>query len=328
MNLSQQLQSAIMPEDLLYVSTSTISRSLRVPYVAIAIRYGDGVIKQAEYGTNGMPTESFPLVHQNEAVGELIIGQRSPNETLNSADEAVLSSIAQQLGAVAYAVRLQSELQIARERLVIAREEERRRIRRDLHDGLGPALASQPLKIDAAIDLVKLDGDKAIDLLAQIKKQSQSLVADVRRLVHDLRPPALDELGLIEALRNSLSQMSSSKSGLEIHFHIKNDLPILSAAVEVATYRIVMEAVNNVFKHARASNCDIAIQVLGNQPRLHISIQDDGIGLTSVLTAGVGLQSMRERCEELGGTFGIEPSEPQGTRVTAILPLARGSTYE
>ena len=322
-NLSHQLQSAIMPEDLLSVSAITISQSLHVPYVAIAIQYGDGIIKQAEHGTNGMPTQSFPLLHQNEAVGELIIGQRSPKEVLNDADHAILSTIAQQLGAVAYAVRLQSDLQIARERLVIAREEERRRIRRDLHDGLGPALASQPLKIDSVIDLVMVDKGKAIELLASIKKQSQVLVTDIRRLVHDLRPPALDELGLIESLRNSLSQMNSSKQNLTIHFHVKTDLPPLSAAVEVAAYRIVMEAVTNVIKHASASNCHISFELLEHQSYLRITISDDGIGLGAVLTSGLGLQSMRERCEELGGTFTIEANMPQGTQVLAVLPLSR-----
>ena len=119
MNLSQQIQSAIMPEDLLDVSTSTIGRSMRVPYVAITMRHGEDIIMQVAYGTNGSPTQSFALVHQNEAVGQLVVGQRSPGELLNRADQMVLEGIAQQLGPVVYAVRLQSDLQAARERLVI-----------------------------------------------------------------------------------------------------------------------------------------------------------------------------------------------------------------
>jgi signal transduction histidine kinase len=327
MNLSQQIQSAIMPEDLLGVSTSTIGKSMRVPYVAITIRHGEDIITQAEYGTNGSPTQSFALVHQNEAVGELVIGQRSPGETLNRADQVVLEGIAQQLGAVVYAVRLQSDLQSARERLVITREEERRRLRRDLHDGLGPALASLPLKIDAAIDLIAQDQQKSVSLLGDVKRQAQGLVADVRRVVHDLRPPALDELGLTEALRSALSQLRTHPNGLQITFSA-DDLPAnLPAAVEAATYRITMEAATNVIKHAHAEHCWIMLQTtITYPPILQIAIEDDGVGLPHAVVPNVGLHSMRERTEELGGSFQIQPLPSGGTRITVSLPLSETST--
>lgn len=323
MNLSRQIQSAIMPEDLLGVSTSTIGKSIRVPYVAITIQHGEGIVTQAEYGLNGSPTQSFALVHQNEAVGQLIVGQRSPGEPLSRADQLVLEGIAQQLGAVVYAVRLQSDLQAARERLVIAREEERRRLRRDLHDGVGPALASLPLKVDAAIDLIAQDQQKAFRMLGDVKRQSQQLVADVRRVVHDLRPPALDELGLTEALRGALAQLRAHPKGLQIAF-LAGDLPeYLPAAIEAATYRITMEAATNVIKHAQAQHCWITLQSTVHPLEIKIAIEDDGVGLPHAIVPNVGLHSMRERAEELGGSFQVQPRPSGGTRISVSLPLSK-----
>ncbi len=320
-NLSRQLQTAVFPEDLLQTSTTTISTSLKIPYVAIAIQQGMNLITRAEYGRNGFPTQSFALVYQNETVGELIVGQRSPNEPLNPADQSVLASVAGQLGAVVYAVRLQSDLQTAREKLVITREEERRRLRRDLHDGLGPALASQTLKIDAALELITIDPAETSSLLTDVKAQSQTLVADVRRLVYDLRPPALDEMGLAGALSSGVMQMRAAERGLSITIEMPPTLPELPAAVEVAAYRIVMEAVTNVVRHADARHCTVRLALREKATRIALIIEDDGRGLPVPVTSGIGLQSMRERSEELGGSFSIAAGDAGGTRVTVIIPI-------
>ncbi len=325
MNLSQQLQTAVLPEDLLQMSTESIAKSLKLSYVAIVIQHGADETTQTIYGANGMPTQSFPLVYQNESIGQLIIGQRSPTESLNSSDNTVLSGIAQQLGAVVFAVRLQSELQTAREKLVIAREEERRRLRRDLHDGLGPSLASLPLKVDAAIDLIEQDRQMSVKLLRDVKTQAQDLVADVRRVVHDLRPPTLDEFGLVEALRGTIAQFRTHPNGIRIDFEA-DELPNnISAAVESATYHITMEAITNVIKHAHAHQCWIHLQVLAYPSRLQMTIEDDGRGLPKLIVPNVGLHSMRERAEELGGTFSIQSRPKGGTSIIVSLPLSEAS---
>jgi signal transduction histidine kinase len=211
-----------------------------------------------------------------------------------------------------------AELQRARERLVAAREEERRRLRRDLHDGLGPALAGAALKVEAAENLLGSKPGAAAALLGDARAEIQDAVADVRRLVYDLRPPALDELGLAGALREQAGRLSAA-SELRIDVHASPSLNGLPAAVEVAAYRIVLEAMTNAARHARARRCVVRIEVDG---ALELEIGDDGQGLPSGYRAGVGLASMRERAEELGGICEIEPGGAPGTRVRARLPLA------
>lgn len=325
LELSKQLQTAILPKDLLETSVNTIARTLKTPYVAIAIRRGEDQVMQTEYGANRTPTQALPLIYQNEAVGELVIGQRSPGERLNRADQVVLESIAQQLGAVVYAVRLQSDLQTARERLVITREEERRRLRRDLHDGLGPALASQPLQLDIAIEHIPDKPALAVEVLNQMKRNMQGFVSDIRRIIHDLRPPALDELGLTEALRGALTQLNIHSQNLHITLSADDLPPNLPAAVEAATYRITMEAATNVIKHAQSRHCWITLQIVKYPRQLQITIEDDGVGLPLAVVPNVGLHSMRERAEELGGVFQIQPRLTGGTRLTVLLPLSEMS---
>jgi signal transduction histidine kinase len=321
--LGQQLKSAVTPQELLENAAQTIATTIKVPFVAIHIQYAQANILQAAAGISRTPTLDFPLVYQNERVGVLVIGQRSPNEALSLADQAILENIAQQMSAVVHNVRLLAELQHSRERLVTAREEERRRLRRDLHDGLGPALASQTLKIDAALDLLNIDPAEVAQLLTDVKTQSQTLVADVRRLVYELRPPALDEIGLAAALSGAIMQMRTAEKGLYFLIDSPDSLPELPAAVEVAAYRITMEAVTNVVKHAAARQCRIKIG-LHNQPaELRLTIEDDGKGFSAPMTSGIGLHSMRERAEELGGKFSLHHLAAGGTQVMVTLPIQR-----
>ncbi len=319
--LGQQLKTVTAPENLLPAIAETVSTALKLPYAAITIRQGDDDVLWAAHGEARTPSYSVPLGYQNERVGQLVVGQRAPGEPLTPADQRVLEDIARQMGAVVHAVRLSHELQRSRERLVTAREEERRRLRRDLHDGLGPALASQTLKLDAAIDLVATAPQTAIKLLNEMKSQSQTLVADVRRLVYDLRPPALDELGLLAALHAHIQQLGSNQRGLTITFEAPSELPKLSAAVEVAAYRIAQEAVLNVIRHAHARSCTLHLSLLSARSCLQIDVIDDGVGLPEPVISGVGLQSMRERAEELGGCFIAQNCPSGGVHIRMQLPL-------
>jgi signal transduction histidine kinase len=247
-------------------------------------------------------------------------------------ERRLLEDLAHQIGASAHAalmtdeaLRLSADLQRSRERLVEAREEERRRLRRDLHDGLGPQLSSQALTIDAVRALMRGDPDAAEELLLDLKAQAQDAVTDIRRLVYGLRPPALDDLGLLGALRESAAQYGAK--GLSVSVETPQSLPPLSAAVEVATYRIAQEAMTNVARHAGAKTCTVALAI-DEAGVLSLEVRDDGRGIPepqahSAVRAGVGLTSMRERATELGGSLVVEPLPEGGTRVRARLPLPR-----
>src|SRR5919107_2389177 len=211
-----------------------------------------------------------------------------------------------------------TELQRSREGLVSAREEERRRLRRDLHDGVGPQLAALMLELETASDLVS-DNHEASALMAKLSKRAREIVSDVRHSVHALRPPALDELGLVEALREGAMQYSPA--GLRVSVEDQEELSQLPAAVEVACYRIAQEALANVVRHARASHCSIRIRIDDEAGALSVEVEDDGRGIRDDDRAGVGMISMRERTEELGGRCTVEPLVGGGTLVRALLPF-------
>jgi signal transduction histidine kinase len=211
-----------------------------------------------------------------------------------------------------------TELQSSRESLVSAREEERRRLRRDLHDGVGPQLAALMLQLETASDLVA-ENHQASALMAKLSKRASQIVSDVRRSVDALRPPALDELGLLKALREQASNYSPA--GLRVSVQYLEELSELPAAVEVACYRIVQEALANVVRHARASQCWIRIRLDEEAGALMVEVQDDGRGISEDDRAGVGMISMRERTEELGGRCTVKAMAGGGTLIRALLPF-------
>lgn len=237
----------------------------------------------------------------------------TPSRPLTFASE----DLARQVGIAAHAVQLTGEVQRSRERLVTAREEERRRLRRDLHDGVGPSLASIMLKLDAARNLLPRDPGAVDALLAELTTQTQTAIADVRRAVYDLRPPALDELGLIPALRAHAARLV----GKDLHITVdaSTALPALPAAVEVAAYRITLEALTNVVRHAAARTCIVRLSL--SDDCLVVELTDDGRGIPADVRAGVGLTAMRERTVELGGTLQIGSTLGSGGLITATLPL-------
>lgn len=311
------------PRSTLQALTETVATSLKLPCAVIELEHDDGWRELASYGeTNTGPLLTVPMRHQGEVVARLRVAPRSPGESLSDKDVDLLNDVAHQAGALVRSVRLTTALQRSRERLVLAQEEERRRIRHDLHDELGPTLASQTLQLDAILDQLEKDPIQAAELVKVLKRQNKELVASIRRLVYELRPPALDELGVAGALRAQTSQMQRSGS-LSIDLNtVPDPLPDLPAAVEVAAYRIVREAIVNSVRHARASKCTAILEATGSD--LVVTVADDGVGLDRMSTSGVGLTSMRERTEELGGSFSITSGKTKGTRIKARLPLGGG----
>jgi signal transduction histidine kinase len=334
--LGQRLEGTLAPDAVLPSLVETVAQTLKLPYVAIETINDHGSESQpttdssnsvssptVSYGTPQSELTRLPLIYQSETIGQLIVAPRAQGEVLSPMDRHLLENIAHQAGLAVHAVSLTADLQRSRQKLVTTREEERRRLRRDLHDGLGPNLASQGLKLAAVKQMAEKNPASALKLLDQVMVQNQSTVEEVRRLVYGLRPPALDELGLVTAIRDYVAGTDRNGS-LQIEINEPPaGLPPLSAAVEVAAYRIVLEALTNVIRHAQATRCAIRFSVShnGSSDVLGIEIQDDGKGMPEAHRAGVGLRSMRERAEEIGGTCEIEPNGRQGTCVSVRVPL-------
>jgi len=294
---------------------ASIRSALRFPYVALIV---DNRIVASD-GTPPTTVVPLELEYGGTTVGALSIGLRSGESELSSADRNVLGLVAVPLAVALHATRLSTELQSSREKLVAAREEERRRIRRDLHDGLGPTLTGVAFTADAAANLITTDTDKARELLATLRTDTRTAIADVRRLVDNLRPPALDELGLVGALRQRADQLSFRADGATIQVDVSADgLPPLPAALEVAAYRIATEALTNIVRHSHAASAVLALRC-GDE--LEIEVTDDGPP-NGEWRPGVGLHAMRERAAELGGRFEAGPS-PSGGVVRASFPLER-----
>jgi two-component system NarL family sensor kinase len=333
--LGRRLEETLAPDQALPTIVETVATALKLPYAAIVLGAGEEQTLAAEYirpprleaaeQANHIVSPdnlvSLPLIHQRQHLGELR-----------------LNELARQIGVAVSSAQLTLALQHAREALIMAREEERRRLRRDLHDGLGPVLAAQRLKVGSARYFLNQDLAVADRLLAEQERDIDAALQDVRRLIDNLRPPALDDLGLAVAIQRIAAQYGVTKedaarrddgTSLQIDVDVPATLPPLPAAVEVACYRIVQEALTNVVRHAQARHCQVTLKTVDRAgmegaaaEALLLTIYDDGRGLTQSGGNGLGLHSMRARAEELGGTMSIGPNRPKGTIVRVQLPVA------
>jgi signal transduction histidine kinase len=314
--LGQRLEDAGGADRLLPAVADDIVDALRVPYVAIEVAAAQPVEagRKPRWLTDDLVLE-LPLVDRDEPIGRLLVSPRTPTEPFSRADRRLIDDLTRRVSAAARELSLRSDLQRSRERLVLAREEERRRLRRALHDEVGPAIAGLGLRTEAARRLVTTDPPAASDALAAVREGTQGLVADIRRLAYDLRPPALDELGLAGALR----QYAHSIQAPQVTVAAVDNIGELPAAVEAAAYRIAVEAVTNTVRHAEASLCSVDLGAVDGS--LQVRVADDGNGLPADVHAGVGMSAMRERAAELGGTLRVESPAGGGTTVVAMLPI-------
>ncbi|WP_067178574.1 sensor histidine kinase [Microtetraspora niveoalba] len=326
--LGRRLEETAEPSAVLAAVARSVAEALRLPHVAVEVAGGPS----HAHGAPAPDPVRLPLVYHNEPVGELVLSPRPGESGFGARDRRVLADLARQTGVAVHSVRLSADLRRSRERLVIAREEERRRLRRDLHDGLGPTLAALTMRAEAVQDLVSDAAAKA--MLEEIMGDAQAAMADVRTLVDGLRPPALDTLGLLGAIRSHVAGVPGSVGArLDVRVESAGELPALPAAVEVAAFRIAVEALANVRGHSGAAHARVRLSVAGGS--LVLEVTDDGraasapeagapAGAGVGVGAGVGTASMRERAAELGGSCVIEPRAEGGTRVRAELPLGAG----
>jgi signal transduction histidine kinase len=322
--LGERLEATLAPEDVLSTIVQTVREALKLPYAAIALPRDPNGFEVVATSGEEPPADPLvlPLSYGGESVGELLLTPRAPGESFSAADRRLLDGLAHHAGVAVHGVRVMADLRRSRERLVLAREEERRRLRRDLHDELAPTLAALGLSAATVGELIPTDPKGAAFANEKLQTVIRATVGDVRRLVYDLRPPALDELGLIEAIRERASRYGAQEGGVRVTVEAPDELPHLPAAVEVAAYRIVQEALTNVSRHARASACTVRLACTESPSRaLTVEVTDDGVGLPERPKGGVGLHSMRERAAELGGECEVVRSWPSGTRVFARLPF-------
>jgi two-component system, NarL family, sensor kinase len=318
--LGANLEASTSSGDSLQLVVNSVRDSMRCRAVAIDVVLYDGsLVRYGNADPRDAESETFAIVQEGREIGALVVAPRE-FERFAPGERELLSDLARAAGPVARAAQLVAELQRSRELLVVAREEERRRLRRDLHDGLGPTLASVAIGLEAAAERLTLDPEMS-QLLHALEADLQEAIVDIRRLVHGLRPPALDDLGLLPALRQHADSING-RSGRAVRFEIEaiDDIGELPAAVEVAAFRIALEAMTNVVRHADATICRVRIRA---GDTLEIEVEDDGRGLDPAGASGVGMASIRERSEELGGDAAFEPRLPTGVVVRARLPIAR-----
>ncbi len=288
--------------------------ALALPYAAVS---SNGRIV-ASHGVLPDLRHTFALDAPEGLGADLLVGLRIGESRLSNADERTLDLLRAPISVAWQAMILSEDLLDSRARIVTGREEERRRLRRDLHDALGGSLTAVSLKVDAALNLRKADPQRSYELLTGVRADLTALIDDIRRLVHALRPQPLDELGLIGALRERADHAWSREDGtFLVTIDAPDPMPAMPAAVEVAAYRIASEAVTNTMRHAQARHCAVTMRVDGD---LFLEVRDDGTDCTRPWRLGVGLTSMTERASELGGRLVAGPTD-HGGRVHAVLPL-------
>jgi signal transduction histidine kinase len=320
--LGARLSATVAPDEVARTLTETLTGTLRLPWAAVELDREGQWERMAEAGDPGGASQpvTIPLIHGGEQVGRLLVQPRRGEATLTRADRQLLADLAAHAGPAVHAARLVDQLTESRERLVQVREAERGRLRRDLHDSLSPALAGIGLSADAAGRVLGTDPEAAAALLARVVAEARASTETVRRLLADLRPPGLAELGLVAALEDRARQLSRPGE-FDIELRIADSLAPLAPGVEVAAYRIAVEALTNAARHSGGRRCCLK---LSTDQLLRLTVTDDGHGLGSPNGDGMGIRAMRERARELGGRLTIGPAAGSGVRVVAELPTLEG----
>lgn len=288
-----------------------LAHGLRLESVVVS---ADG-LSNARFGTPTSAPTVVPLLHRGQAVGSVAVTAPA-GETLGPRVEKLITDFGA-VAAAALVVRAQArEVEAARVRLTRARLEERKVIRREIHDGLGPSLAGIRLGLQGARNLLGRDDAAAAQILEHLQRDLDERVAEVRTLSHSLLPPILDELGLAPALVELAARHSESGLRVEARADVPDGVP---QAVAVAAYGIASEALVNAARHSGAESCAVTARVVGDM--LRVEVADDGRGIAPDAVPGVGTQAMRERADELGGVLTIGPRPGGGTLITAELPL-------
>jgi signal transduction histidine kinase len=300
------------PEDLLPAVLTTVTNAVRAPGAAVLSADGRVLASQGSDTVGAM----LPLRVSGRDVGTLRVAARGRSEQYTEGDLRLLAALAPQVAVVVRALDLAEALESERDRVVAATRSERDRLRRDLHDGLGPSLSGVSLGLQA-LDTALTVGDAPVasELLCRVRAEAGTAVVEVRRILDDLRPAALDDAGLAAAMRR---HADAAGAGVPVDLDLAAALPSLPPDVEAAAYRIAQEALTNVARHADASHARLGLS--SEDGTLRVEVTDDGHGFNSGQAHGVGLESMRHRAETLGGALEVTTGS-DGTTVIATFPL-------
>jgi signal transduction histidine kinase len=319
--LGQRLEGAVPPDQVLPAIAETVADALRLPYVAIRTTAGNAGRLACERGEPPEEPDFIPLLHQGRSVGELLVGPRHGERSISDADCAILRDIARQVAAAVSAAGLLTEIAASRSQLAVAREEERARLRHDLHDRLGSQLVGLTLQLDSLESRSNGSG-----LLEQIRKahiEAERALDEVRRICRGLRPADLEELGLVAAIDAAAARLSVGEDddGWSAKVGAAVQLPPIPPVTEAAAYHIAVEALTNAYRHSGGQCAHIRIGVAAGGGSLAIEIRDDGKGVGGHAKEGVGRRSMKERAEQVGGALEVSRGPGGGTIVRAELPL-------
>jgi len=306
--VGRHVAPASEPQEALQRLVDALRDALRLPYVAF-----DGAVAVTS-GTAVAGWHTEPVFALGQQVGELHAGFRKAGERFSAEEKAAIAEVGSRAATLAYAASLVDDVAQSRARIVLAREEERRRLRADLHDGVGPALAGTAHQMDALARRMSSGPSDLHDRAVEIRERLREVVGDVRAVTHGLRPPVLDHVGLDGALRRLVDGFDVPECTASID--AEGALP---AAVEVAAYAIASEAVSNAVRHSAAGRVHLDARV--EDDALVVSVSDNGRGIPSRPHGGLGLMSMGERAEEVGGRLEVTDRPGGGTIVRALLPL-------
>ncbi len=318
--LGKQLENTAAADTLLPTLAHTVASALRLPYAAAELCSIDGTaLQRAAVGAGSDRSVVLPAMAGGHLVGRLVVAPRSPDTGFADSEMRLLTDLVRHAAPALNALRLAAELRRSQQRVVRAAAEERRRVQRDLHDGIGPSLAGLTMKVGAARSGLETGNvHAAAAALAGIEQRLGDCASDVRQLLLRLRSPRLDSLGLIGALRQQSEQLATD-GGLKVEVTAPHEMPDIPAAVEEAALAIAAEAITNVVRHAQAERCEVELSI---GDALILSIRDDGRGMpTQVVPTGIGMLSMHQRAGELGGTFAARRRPAGGTEVSVSLPI-------
>jgi len=316
--LGERLEATLIPDAILPTVVETVAQALKLPSAAIELKEGEQFRLAATYGVSVSPSLRIPLLYQQETIGQLLLAARSPGESFSAADRRLLEDLARQAGIAAHTVRLSADLQRSRERLLLAQEEERRRLARELHDSVSQALYGISLGAHTARTALDRDPSQLAEPLDYVLSPAEAALAEMRALIFELRPESLETEGLVSALTKQAAALHA-RYGMVVSTGLCSE-PELSLGVKQELYRIAQEALHNTVKHAHANKIDLRLEQASEG--VILELRDDGVGFetTASFPGHLGLHSMRERVANLGGTFEIESAPGAGTRIRVRVP--------